>query len=338
MILRPAQRSAHLSERVLIVDDQPENLRLLRRILERHGFDVIDVDDAASAVSAVRHGDPDVVLMDIRMPARDGFHLCRELKENPATRLVPVVLMTAGLNRSDRLHAIEAGADDFVTKPVNPEELVARLRSLSQLKRFTDDLEHAEHLIVSLALTIEARDAYTEGHCQRLAMYASAIGRCIGLTQPDIRALERGGYLHDLGKIAVPDAILSKQDRLTREEFEIMKQHPLVGERLCGRLRTLAPVRPIIRHHHERLNGTGYPDGLRGDDIPLLAQITAVVDVFDALTTDRPYRRPLSPEAALEELKLEVTRGLLRHDLVDTLDELLTSGRVGRGHEGESIG
>ena len=331
MTARPVQPSPP-SDCVLVVDDQPENLRLLRRILEREGFNVVEVADAAGAVAAVGHAAPDVVLMDIRMPAHNGFSLCRELKERPATRLVPVVLMTAQWQRSDRLRAIQAGADDFVTKPINPQELTARLHSLARLKRFTDELEHAEHLIVSLAMTIEARDAYTEGHCQRLATYASAIGRTIGLSSAEVSALERGGYLHDLGKIAIPDAILLKDGLLGRDEFETMKQHPLIGERLCGQLRTLAPVRPIIRHHHERLSGSGYPDGLRGDQIPLLAQIMAIVDVFDALTTVRPYRGPVSTEAAIDELKAEVARGLHREDLVDTLAALVASGGIVPAH------
>lgn len=299
---------------------------MLRRILVPHGFEVVEAADAVSALGVFELADPDVLLMDIRMPARDGFHLCREFKANPATRLVPIVLMTAGLDPSDRLRAIEAGADDFVTKPVNPQELTARLRSLAKLKRFTDDLEHAEDLIVSLALTIEARDAYTEGHCQRLARYAGAIGQTIGLDGADIRALQRGGYLHDIGKIAIPDAILLKPGALTHEEFETMKQHPVVGERLCGELRTLVPVRPIVRHHHERLDGSGYPDGLTGDEVPVLAQVMAIADVFDALTTLRPYRRPLAADAALDELKAEAARGLHRRDLVDVLVELVASG------------
>lgn len=316
------------SERILVVDDQRENLRFLRRILERHGFDVVEAADAASAVGIFGRVGPDVVLMDVRMPARDGFHLCREFKANPATRLVPIVLMTAELDQSDRLRAIESGADDFVTKPLNALELSARLRSLARLKRFTDDLEHAEHLIISLAMTIEARDAYTEGHCQRLARYASAIGHAMGLDAADVLTLQRGGYLHDIGKIAVPDRILLKPVALTPDEIRTMKQHPVVGERLCGELRTLMPVRQIIRHHHERFDGSGYPDGLKGDSIPILAQIMAVADVFDALTTDRPYRRPLSASAALEDLKAEAARGLHRRDLVDVLVDLITSGEL----------
>jgi putative two-component system response regulator len=295
----------------------PQNLRLLRRLLNASEVEVVEAADALDAVHVTVEEAPDVILMDIRMPQRDGFDACRELKANPATRLVPVVLMTAEMDVADRLRAIEAGADDFVTKPLNGIELNARLKSLARVKRFTDDLEHAEQLILSLALTIEARDAYTEGHCERLARYATAIGAALSLDDEDIQALHRGAYLHDLGKIAIPDSILLKAGALTPPEKRVMQAHPVIGERLCQQLRTLAPVRPIIRSHHERLDGSGYPDGLKGDDVPLLAQITAVVDVFDALTTERPYRRALSVDGALRKLDEEVARGLHQKSLLE---------------------
>jgi putative two-component system response regulator len=251
------------------------------------------------------------------MPGHDGFSICRALKQEPSTTLIPVVLMTAANDPTDRLQAIEAGADDFVTKPLHREELIARLRSLVRLKRFTDDLDRAEDVIVSLAMTIEARDSYTEGHCQRLASSGVALGRALGLPDDDIDALRRGGYMHDLGKIAVRDSVLLKAGQLTRSEYDEMKQHPIVGDRLCGELRSLRRVRGIVRHHHERLDGSGYPDGLRGDTIPLLAQIIGLVDVYDALTTARPYRTPMSSDEACEQLFEEAARGWRRRDLVE---------------------
>jgi putative two-component system response regulator len=178
-----------------------------------------------------------------------------------------------------------------------------------RLKKYTDDLDSAESVILSLALTVEARDPYTQGHCERLAGYAVSLGQRLGLSEEDLAALHRGGYLHDIGKIAIPDSILLKPGPLTKEEFTRMKQHPVIGDRLCGNLRALHRVRPIVRYHHERLDGSGYPEGLAGDAVPLLAQIIAVVDVFDALTTPRPYASVRSPQEAHEELRREARRG-----------------------------
>jgi putative two-component system response regulator len=197
---------------------------------------------------------------------------------------------------------------------------------LLRIKGYTDELDSAESVIVSLALTIEARDSTTEGHCQRLAQYASGLGLALGLNEDDLSALARGGFLHDVGKIGIPDAVLLKRGPLTHDEYELIKQHPVVGERLCGELRSLRKVRPIVRHHHERLDGSGYPDGLRGDAIPLLAQIIGVVDVFDALTTDRPYRAAMPIAVAAEELRSEVARGWRRESLVATFLDQVARG------------
>jgi len=317
--------------RVLVVDDHDANVALIGRLLVAAGFEVRATLQAQDALAAVAREQPDVVLMDVRMPRHSGFELCQALKRNVTTKLIPVVLMTASADRTDRLAAIEAGADDFVTKPLHVEELRARLRSLVRVKRFTDDLENAEQVILSLALTVEARDSYTEGHCQRLASYGVALGTAIGLDRPDLNALYRGGYLHDIGKIAIPDAILQKPSSLTPEEFDIMRTHPVIGERLCGDLRSLVRVRPIVRHHHERFDGSGYPDGLNGDAIPLLAQIIGIVDVFDALTSDRPYRRALPPAAACQELQHEATMGWRRPDLVNAFIRLVAENRLGVG-------
>ena len=303
---------------VLIVDDIAGNVRLVESLLAPDGHVVRTAGGGAEALQLIQAAPPDLVLMDVMMPNVDGFEACRVIKQDPSTRLIPVVLVT-GLDSADcRIRGLEAGADDFVSKPFNAPELRARVRSLLRIKSYTDDLDTAESVIVSLALTIEARDSTTDGHCHRLAHYASALGRALDLDEDDVSALGRGGFLHDLGKIGIPDDILLKPGPLTPAEYELMKQHTVIGDRLCGELRFLRKVRPIVRHHHERLDGSGYPDRLQGEAIPRLAQIMGIVDVFDALTTERPYRRALPVERAVAELRREVVCGWRHAELVDT--------------------
>jgi len=313
---------------LVVADDVQANIDLLTGLLVRDGYTVHAALDGGAALELVEREEPDLVLSDVLMPVLNGFDLCRRLKGDPGTRLIPVVLITALGAREDRIQAIDAGADDFLTKPVDAHELRARVRSLVRLKRFTDDLDSAESVILSLALTVEARDAYTSGHCERMAVYAAAFGRHLGLSDEDVAALHRGGYLHDVGKVGVPDAILSKPGPLTADEFAVMKQHTIVGDALCGDLRLLRPVRPIVRHHHERLDGSGYPDGLRGSDVPFLAQIIAIVDTYDALTTERVYRRRVTPEAARAQLREEARRGRLSPELVGKFAALCRTGRL----------
>jgi putative two-component system response regulator len=316
--LRPRRRTGGT---VLVVDDLDANLRALEAVLLDEGYRVLLARNADEALELIDEHPPDIVVSDIRMPGRDGFDLCRALKSSPSTWLIPVILLTGATEPQDRIRAIESGANDFLAKPIDQSELRARVRSLMHVKHVTDELDSAEAVLRSLALMIEVRDAYTEGHCQRLATYATELGTMVGLSDDDLADLARGGYFHDIGKIALPDAILLKPGALTAEEFELVKEHPVVGDRLCGDLRTLSRVRGIVRHHHERRDGSGYPDGLRGDDIPLLAQIIGVVDVYDAMTTSRPYRSARSAEAALTELALEVKRGWRRADLVEAFTE-----------------
>lgn len=313
--------------KILVVDDTQANVELLKGLLTREGYTVHTAADGEAALAAVARELPDLVLLDVMMPKLNGFEVCRRLKQDPATRLTPVVLITALQEREDKIQGINAGADDFLMKPVNAHELRARARSLVRLKRYTDDLESAESVIFSLALTIEARDTYTEGHCQRLARYAVALGAHRDLGGDDLAALHRGGLLHDVGKVSVSDTILLKPGPLTADEYDAMKRHTVVGDSICGELRSLRLVRPIVRHHHERLDGTGYPDGLRGDAIPFLAQIVGLVDVYDALTTDRPYRAALPPERAYEELSAEAHKGWRDRTLVD---DFITLGRTGQ--------
>ncbi|HET9467305.1 MAG TPA: HD domain-containing phosphohydrolase [Vicinamibacterales bacterium] len=319
--------------KVLVVDDEPGNVELLTSLLTREGYRVVTASNGEEALEMVASEHPDLVLMDVLMPKLSGYDVCEQIKRNPATRLTPVVLITAMHERARKIEGINAGADDFLTKPVDPHELRARARSLVRLKRYTDDLDSAESVIMSLALVIEARDAYTDGHCQRLAAYATALGKALHLSDDDVAALFRGGYLHDVGKIGIPDDVLLKGGRLSDSEYRRIKDHPVIGDRLCGELRSLRQVRPIVRHHHERLDGSGYPDGLKGDAIPLLAQIMGIVDVFDAITTDRPYKAAATAEQAYAELMQEVARGWRRKDLVEAfialkIDERTAGGRL----------
>ena len=275
---------------ILIADDDEASARFVTELLtnEKCRVRVVQTRDAALAECAAEP--PDLVLIDLVSPRGHGFDVCRSLKSRAATRLIPVVIVTAVSERRDRLTAIEAGCDDFITKPYDEAELRARLRSLVRLKRYTDELETAETVMLGLGATIEARDPCTKGHCQRLARYATMLGRSLGLDEADLAALDRGGFLHDIGKIAVPDRVLLKGGALDPQESRVMREHPVIGDALCAGLRSFSRVRPIVRHHHERLDGSGYPDGLRNLEVPLLAQIVGIADVFDALTSERPYR------------------------------------------------
>jgi putative two-component system response regulator len=314
--------------RIVVVDDLDINLTFMRRLLTRCGHEVITTSDSRAALDLIAREQPDVVMLDVVMPGLDGIQLCALLKQHPSTRLTPVILITSLPDHGSKVAGIDAGADDFLTRPVSAPELEARIRSLVRLKRYTDDLDSADAVIMSLALTVEARDPNTIGHCQRLAAYATALGKAIGLDPEDLAALHRGGFLHDVGKIGIPDAILFKPGGLTNAEFASMQRHTVIGYELCGELRSLARVRQIVRHHHERLDGSGYPDGLRGDAIPYLAQIMSIVDVFDAITTARPYKNAQSVEHGFDELAREVANGWKDPALVDLFCALVRSKTI----------
>ena len=308
---------------ILVVDDNEANALLLKQMLTSRGYSIIAVHNAVEAEAEIQREAPDLILLDVVMPGKSGYELCRELKQDSNTRLIPVVMITGLSDREDRLKGIEAGADDFLTKPISSEELFARVNSLLKLKEFTDELETADSVLCTLGLSVEARDPYTEGHCERLARDASDLGRFLGLGEESIIALQRGGYLHDLGKIAVPDEILKKGTDLTPAEWEIMKKHPVTGEAICRPLKSLRRVLPIIRHHHEHSDGSGYPDGLRAGEIPLLPRILQVVDIYDALRTARPYKPALGHEPAALTMRTEARNGLWDEELVSEFFSML---------------
>jgi len=307
-----------MPEKILIVDDEYSARAPLQMLLRREGFEVTNASDGRSALAECAAFRPDLILLDIVMPGMDGFEVCQLIKATPEGRLTPIVLITGLSTTEDRIKGINVGADDFLSKPIDFNELLARTRSLLRLKQITDELENAESVLFSLAHSIEARDPYTRGHCERLSEMSTRLGE-------ELRALRRAGIVHDIGKVVVPDAILLKPGPLTEEETMVMRKHPVVGERICEPLRTFRPVLPIIRHHHERHDGSGYPDGLRGTEIPLTAGILQTADVYDALTTDRPYRAAIAPELALKLMEEEAARGWWNRDLLDAFRKMISS-------------
>jgi putative two-component system response regulator len=308
---------------ILVADDNEDVREPLTELLRLHGYRVIGVANGEQAFLELCSQPVDLALLDVIMPLRSGFSVCRAIKSRPETCLVPVVLITGLSNSEDRIRGIEAGADDFLNKPVKKEELLARVRSLVRLKRFTDELENAETVLCTLARSIEAKDPYTEGHCDRLSRYTVSLGEKIGLSEEQRVALRRGGIVHDIGKVAVPEFVLLKPGPLDAAERTIMQEHTIIGERICAPLKSFRHVLPIIRSHHEKQDGTGYPDHLKGDEIPLTARILQTADIYDSLTTDRPYRKALSQEKALQIMWEETRRGWWDAELVDALQGLL---------------
>jgi putative two-component system response regulator len=312
--------------KVLIVDDESSARGALEMLLRREGFDVHDASDGPSALAECASFRPDLILLDVLMPGLDGFEVCHRIKATPETRLTPVVLITGLSATEDRIRGINAGADDFLSKPIDFNELLARTRSLIKLKQYTDEMENAEAVLFSLALSIEARDPYTRGHCERLSSMSARLAERIRLPEEHIKALRRAGVVHDIGKVVVPDSILLKTTPLSSDEMEVMRKHPIVGERICAPLKILRLVLPIIRHHHERYDGSGYPDHLHGAEIPLTARILQLADVYDALTTDRPYRKADQPSVALAIMNDEAKRGWWDGQLLAEFREMIRSG------------
>jgi putative two-component system response regulator len=324
---------------ILIADDNEANRELVGEMLSAEGYNVISAADGQEAQRVIEGGSIDLALLDVVMPRPSGFVLCQTMKSNPETLLIPIILLTSLNSDADRIHGIMCGADDFLNKPVNKHELLARVHSLLRLKQFTDELDNAETVLFSLALSIEAKDPYTEGHCDRLSKYSVALGEKLGLSQELRVALRRGGLVHDIGKLSIPERILLKPGPLTPEERKIMEQHTVIGEKICAPLRSFRNVLPIIRHHHEKWNGSGYPDGLKGEQIPLTARILQVTDIYDALTTDRPYRKALSIEEAFAIMRGEVKREWWDGSIVNELEAMvneseasLIGGKASREH------
>ena len=311
---------------VLIADDEAPNRALVRRVLEPSGYTVLEAADGAQAIETVAARLPDLVLLDLEMPEVDGYSALRALKGDPRTRLIPVVMLTSHDQLVDRVRAMQVGVDDYLIKPFHPAELTARVHSLVSLKRFTDELEHAGRVLQGIARVVEERDAYTGRHCIRVGSRAVRVGTTLGLGEEDLKTLRLAGSFHDLGKIAIPDAILRKPGRLTPEEMELMKTHAAVGAQLVQPMRTLARVLPLIRHHHEKLDGSGYPDGLSAGEIPVTVRILSVVDIYDALATQRPYKEALPRERCLAILREEAAKGWWDRDVVETLADLVSRG------------
>jgi putative two-component system response regulator len=308
---------------LLVVDDDLQVRGLVSRLLRVTGHSVEEAGSAEEAAQKLERNRPDLILLDMQLPGKSGQQFLEEIRADARLRLTPVVMMTGAATQVRKVKAIEAGATDFLAKPFSHVELAARVRSLLELKYATDALEDAEQVIVALAQTIDARDPYTYGHSARVSLYAGLLGERLGLEEWPLAVLRRGGLFHDFGKIAVRDRVLLKPGKLTAEEYGEIQRHPGKGRDLLAHMKTLGPALEVVHHHHERMDGSGYPDGLAGESIPITARVTTIADVFDALTTKRVYRGALSRAEALEIMAGEVRKGWWDGRLLDEFRGLL---------------
>jgi putative two-component system response regulator len=290
-------------ETILIAEDDEPSRSLIRTVVSRAGYRVIEASNGRAALATIEAERPDLVLLDVRMPGLDGIEVTRNLRARQSTELLPIILVTGLAALEDKVAGLDAGATDFLPKPFDPPELVARIRAALRTKAATDRLESTQAVLVALANAVEAKDPTTEHHCNRLAGLALQVARDVGLDDDAIEAVGYGAALHDVGKIGVPEELLRKAGKLTQQEWVEVRRHPEIGARIVEPLRLGILVAPIVRAHHERWDGTGYPHGLRGTEIPVGARIVSIVDAYDAMTHDRPYRKAGSADEAIAELR-----------------------------------
>jgi putative two-component system response regulator len=328
---KPAEES---KARVLVVDDDQLNAKLFEAQLVSMGYEVMRASSGPEALAAAQQTEFDIVLLDVMMPGMSGYEVCRRLKSMESTHAVPVVMVTALEDLESKVKGIQAGADDFLTKPVSREELAARTRSLVHMHQLSRSLVSIENALFSLANAVEAKDNYTLGHTQRVATLAVALGGKLGLNEEDLSALRLGGILHDVGKIGVPEAILNKDGKLDEAEWKLMRAHTELGYRICLPLvQSIGPALDVIRHHHEKLDGSSYPDGLKGAEISTIARVMSVVDIYDALVSDRPYRKAMPREKAFAILRQEAEAGKIDGKVVATLEDLIARQEKERDRE-----
>lgn len=311
---------------ILVVDDMPFNLEVMEGLLYKEGYKVLTALNAEEALGIISRSEIDLAILDVMMPGMNGFELCRKLKTMHAKSFFPVILVTALNELQDKITGLEAGADDFLTKPFHTIELVTKIRSLLSLRKLQSELDHSEDIILTLAIAIEAKDLYTKGHSERVGTLSMKFASFIGLSDEDRLLLFKSGVLHDIGKIGVDNSILHKTEHLTEEELGVIREHVLIGETICLPLRSARNMLPVIRHHHERWDGTGFPDKLEGDAIPLFARITAITDSFDAMVSMRPYRSPFSARDAVRRMEEERDLGQWDPYLLDKFLDMMSKG------------
>lgn len=308
-----------MTNTILIVDDDVAGQLTLESILDGQGYDLEFAENGVQALEKISRLLPDIVLLDVMMPGMDGFEVCRRIRATPAIAEIPIIMLTALDDKKSLMSGLESGADDYLTKPYDRYELLARLMGITRLNRYrklvderTHTVETHAQLLAAYEATIDGwsraldlRDRETEGHSQRVGQLTVQLAIIAGLSQSDITHIRRGALLHDIGKLAIPDSILFKPDALNEEEWIWMKKHPQYANEMLSSIEYLKPAMDIPYCHHEKWDGTGYPRGLKGDAIPFAARLFAVVDVWDALTSDRPYRPAWTQQKALEYIQNE---------------------------------
>jgi putative two-component system response regulator len=309
---------------ILVVDDMKSNLELLEAIFTKEGYKVYSALGSTAALEIFKRQPVDLAVVDVMMPGIDGFELCNTIKGMSDKRFFPVILLTALTDRNSRIRGLESGADDFISKPFDTSELLVKIKSLLKLRALQEELDHSENIILTLAVAMEARDPYTKGHSSRVSKILIDFAGFLALSEKDKDEMKKAGILHDIGKICLSQALLRKPGPLTREEIEMIKTHATLGEDLCKPLVSMKRILPAIRHHHERWDGTGFPDRLAGQDIPIMARFLSIADTFDAMVSVRPYRDRRTVKLSLETMRVEQYSGQWDPELLEYFLDMMS--------------
>ena len=309
--------------KVLVVDSHPFSRTVAVDLLSVDGYEVLEANTSDGLLERVLQNNPDLILLDLMMPQMDEFEACKLLKDDKRTNQIPVIFLTVSDDRKSRLHCFEAGGDDMLTKPLDSMALRTRVKSLIHQKRLNEGLDQTEQVLFSIASAIESRFSHSRNSCIQLATLAKSFGEYLQLPPMEIEDLICAAHLHDIGTVAIPDSVLLKKGELTPEERKLLNQHVLIGEQICQPLRNRRGVLPIIRHHHERWDGSGYPDGLAGVEIPFLAQVFQILDIYDALTSERPHKTAFTPTQALKIIAQEASKGWRNPKIVQQFTDFI---------------
>ncbi len=322
MVNNPQSNSA----KIIVVDERPLSRMTAVDLLSLEGYQVIEASGDSkkqTIFDLISQEQPDLVLLDAKLSGINGFDLCEQLKQDPRTELIPLILTTIEARREYRIKVSQIGIDALLVKPLDRFELSTVVKNLLNQKRLNEGLDQTEQVLFTIAKAVESRSSDRAGSCARIAELITMFGEYLSINPQDIDNLVFVAHLHDIGTIAIPDAVMLKTEALTPEETEMIRQHVLIGEKICRPLRNRRGVLPIIRHHHERWDGTGYPDSLRGEDIPYLAQVFQIIDIYDALTSDRPHQQAYTPEQALQIIAEETEKGWRNPIIVEQFSEFI---------------